>query len=442
MRNLGKAWIAGAALLALSGCAALGGGGDKKNTPTIGQRVPILGIKSDDEVDPNLAGTPVVIPDAVANADWSQGGGNASKSMGHMALGASPARLWSGSIAGGSTSARLASTPVVANGRLYVVDIDGKVQAMDAVTGARIWASQIVTDKDGRPSAFGGGTAVEGNRVYATNGVGTVVALDTDTGALVWSVRPAGPLRGAPTVSNGNIYVMTQDNQIYALSQANGETQWSETASVGASGIFGVASPAAGQGSVIAGFSTGELTAYRYENGRNLWSDALSRTSISTSVSTLTDIDADPVIDRGRVYAVGQGGRMASYDLVSGQRIWEMNIAGITTPVVAGEWVFVLTDEAKLLCIARNTGRIRWISQLQRYKDVDDRKGPISWTGPVMAGGRLIVASTRGEVWSVSPGDGAASRMFELGGSISQPPIVANGILYIMDDNGKIAAFR
>ena len=76
--------------------------------------------------------------------------------------------------------------------------------------------------------------------------------------------------------------------------------------------------------------------------------DTLSRTAMSTSVSTLTDIDADPVIDRGRVFALGKGGRMASYELVSGQRIWEINIAGISTPVAVGEWVFVMTDEAKL----------------------------------------------------------------------------------------------
>src|SRR3546814_10108286 len=90
-------------------------------------------------------------------------------------------------------------------------------------------------------------------------------------------------------------------------------------------------SPAAGQGTVIVGYSSGELTAYRYENGRTLWGDALPRTSISTSVASLSDIDADPVIDRGRVYAVGQGGRMASYELVTGQRLWEINAAGIST---------------------------------------------------------------------------------------------------------------
>ena len=86
---------------------------------------------------------------------------------------------------------------------------------------------------------------------------------------------------------------------------------------------------------------------------------ALARTSISTTVTSLSDIDAAPVVDSGRVYAVGQGGRMVSLELISGQRQWELNIAGISTPWVAGEWVYVVTDDAKLIAVARSNGKIR-----------------------------------------------------------------------------------
>jgi outer membrane protein assembly factor BamB len=235
---------------------------------------------------------------------------------------------------------------------------------------------------------------------------------------------------------------MTQDNQIYALRQSDGEPQWKEAGPVAASGIFGVGAPAAAQGTVIAGYSSGELAAYRYENGRSLWNDTLSRTAMSTSVSTLTDIDADPVIDRGRVFALGKGGRMASYELLFGQRIWEINIAGISTPVTAGEWVFVMTDEARLLCVARSSGKIRWISKLQRYDNEKKKKGPISWYGPILAGGRLIIANSRGAIWAVAPEDGTATEVADLKAELSLPPIVANNTLYILDDSGRISAFR
>jgi outer membrane protein assembly factor BamB len=217
---------------------------------------------------------------------------------------------------------------------------------------------------------------------------------------------------------------------------------WNDAASQGEAGLFGVASPAAGQGSVIAGYSTGELGAYRYENGRNLWSDALARTSISTEVGALTDVDADPIIDSGRVYALGQGGRMAAYELLTGQRIWELNLAGISTPAIAGEWIFTLTDDARLLAIARSTGRVRWITQLRRWRDEEDREEPIFWTGPVLAGNRLWIASSRGQVMSADVETGAATPFAELDAGVSVPPIVANRMLYILDDDGTIHAWR
>lgn len=206
--------------------------------------------------------------------------------------------------------------------------------------------------------------------------------------------------------------------------------------------MFGVAAPAAGQGTVLAGYSTGELVAYRYENGRELWSDALSRTSIATSVSTLTDVDADPIIDSGRVYALGQGGRMAAYELVTGQRIWELSLAGISTPAVAGDWIFVLTDEGKLLCIAKASGKVRWVTQLQKWEKVKKKAGAIYWTGPVLANGRLWVANSRGEVASVSAEDGIVTPFAKVKSSVSLAPIVAGGTLYVLDDGGKITAWR
>ena len=446
MKTIAKLLLALAATTTLGGCAVIDGvrgdSGKKNNTPTIGNRVDILGIERDTEVDPALSGVAVTLPPAAVNEAWAQPGGNASKSPGHVELGQGLSRIWTAKVTGANPRARLAASPVMSDGRIYVVDTTARVTAFDANTGAQIWSNALEIEKDGKPSRFGGGVSATGTNVFATNGVGDVASLAADTGALVWKKRPAGPLRGAPTLSNGNVYVMTQDNQIYALRQSDGEAQWNEAGPVAASGIFGVGAPAAAQGTIIAGYSSGELAAYRYENGRSLWSDTLSRTAMSTSVSTLTDIDADPVIDRGRVFALGKGGRMASYELVSGQRIWEINIAGISTPVTSGEWVFVMTDEARLLCVARSTGKIRWISKLQRYKNEKKKKKPISWYGPVLAGGRLVITNSRGAVWSVAPDEGTATEILDVGNDVSLAPIVANNILYILDDSGRISAFR
>lgn len=429
-------------IVSLGACGIVGGGKDKRpKTPVFGNRVSILSSESGADVDPTLASVPVILPDPAANSEWSQPGGNAAKLIGHVALAASPSEIWSASISGSTNRARLAAAPVVAGGKLYVIDADARILAFDAKTGARLWQTQMPSEGNGR-SLFGGGVSVLGDKIFATTGVGDVAAINAANGTILWKKQPGGPLRGSPTLANGHVYVMSQDNQIYALDQLTGETQWSDAGTVQSTGVFGVAAPAAGQGTVIAGFSSGELTAYRYENGRDLWGDALSRTNISTSVAALTDIDADPVIDRGRVFAIGQGGRMASYELVSGQRLWEINVSGISTPAVVGEWVFVATDDARLLCIARTTGKIRWISQLKRWHDMEDKKGAIRWTGPVAAGGRLILVSTDGDFVYVNPADGAVAASRDLGHRMTLSPVVADNVLYILSDDGRLTAYR
>jgi outer membrane protein assembly factor BamB len=432
-----------AALIAgLSACGIVGGGKNKgPKTPVVGDRISILSSDQGVVVDPTLAGVPVSLPDPIVNPDWPQPGGNSAKMIGHVGLAVSPTQLWVAKIAGSTPRARLAASPVVLGNKLFVIDADAQVIAMNALTGARMWQTAMPADGNGR-SRFGGGVSVEGDRVFVTTGVGDVAALNAATGAVIWKKRVGGPLRGSPTLANGHVYVMSQDNQLITLNQSDGETQWTESGTVETTGVFGVAAPAAAQGTVIAGYSSGELTAYRYENGRTLWGDALSRTSISTSVAALADIDADPVIDRGRVFAIGQGGRMVSYELVSGQRLWEINVAGISTPMVAGEWVFVVTDDAKLLCVARASGKIRWISQLSRWHKDKKRTGAIRWTGPVLAGGRLILVSTRGDAVYADPASGDVVSKGRSGDSMSLRPVVANNILYLLSDDGRLTAFR
>ena len=429
------------AALAASGCGIF-----KKSTPrtpVVGERVSVLTTETDIAVDPATAALPMSLPAPIINDSWAQSGGNASKSMSHVALGASVGEAFNVSIGRGSNlTERLAAAPVVAGGRVYTIDTSATVRAFDGQSGGQVWATQFGTERGNGGALYGGGVAFENGRIYATNGLGFVAALDASNGGIVWQVRPGGPLRGSPTVAGDALYVMSQDNQVYSLKTADGTLNWSEAAALEIAGVFGTASPAFAQGTVVAGFSSGELNAYRYENGRLVWQDTLSRTSITTSVSSLSDIDADPVIDSGQVFAVGQGGRMVALELITGQRFWELNIAGISTPWVAGDWVFVVTDDAKLVAIARASGKVRWITQLPQFRRERSKRGQISYSGPVLAGGRLILAGSNGALINVDPTTGAVQSQTSVGAAVSLSPVVANSTLYILDDDGRLHAYR
>jgi len=436
-------------LLSASLLASCGGGGPlgvfkKKDKVTVpGERIAVLVNEAEIEIDPATASEPMSLPAAVVNEAWAQSGGNANKSVGHVSLGTALGVAWTASIGRGSDKdGRLGGGPVTAEGKVFTMDTAGTVRAFDANSGSQLWSARFGEVGDNAASIYGGGVAYDGGKVYATNGLGYVAALNAADGAAVWTVKPGGPLRGEPSVAGDAVYVMSQDNQLYSLKTADGSSNWSNAAALEIAGVFGSAAPAIGQGTVVAGFSSGELNAYRYENGRMVWQDALSRTTMSTSVASLSDIDADPVIDSGAVYAIGQGGRMVALDLNSGQRVWELNFGGIATPWLAGDWIFAINDRAQLVAIARRTGKIRWINQLPRYRDQKDRKGPITYFGPVLAGDRLIIAGTNGALINVEPVSGTFQSQVKIKDGVSFQPVVANNTLYLLTDGGSLIAYR
>jgi len=446
MRHVTRVTILLVSASLLAGCA---GGGPlgvfkKKDKVTLpGERVAVLVNEADIDIDTATAAEPMTLPAAVTNDSWAQSGGNANKSVGHVSLGQALGVAWTASIGRGSdTKGRLGGGPVVAEGKVFTIDTTGTVRAFDANSGGQIWSARFGDVGENASSNYGGGVAYDSGKVYATSGLGYVAALNAADGSAVWTVKPGGPLRGEPSVAGDAVYAMSQDNQIYSLKVADGSTNWSNAAALEIAGVFGAAAPSIGQGTVVAGFSSGELNAYRYENGRMVWQDALSRTTMSTSVASLSDIDADPVVDNGVVYAVGQGGRMVALDLFSGQRIWELNFGGISTPWLAGDWVFAVNDKAQLIAIARRTGKIRWINQMPRYRDMKDRKGPITYFGPVLAGERLIIAGTNGALINVSPVDGSFQSQVKIKDGVSFQPVVANNTLYLLSDSGTLIAYR
>jgi outer membrane protein assembly factor BamB len=428
----------------LAGCSTVGGVFKKKDKITVpGERIAVLVNEADIDIDPATAALPMNLPEAVVNDSWAQSGGNARKSVGHVALGQSLGVAWTVSIGKGSgKDGRLGGGPVVAEGKVFTMDTQGTVRAFDTRNGGQIWSARFGEVGENAASIYGGGVAYDGGRVYATNGLGYVAALDATNGAAVWTVKPGGSLRGEPSVGDGAVYVMSQDNQIYSLKASDGTTNWSNAAALEIAGVFGAAAPSIGQGTVVAGFSSGELNAYRYENGRQVWQDALARTSMTTSVASLSDIDADPVIDNGVVYAVGQGGRMVALDLFSGQRIWELNFGGIATPWVAGDWLFAVNDRAQLIAVNRANGKIRWINQLPRYEKMKSKSGLITYVGPVLAGGRLILAGSNGALINVDPVSGSFQSQVGVKDGISFQPVVANNTLYILTDSGRLIAYR
>jgi outer membrane protein assembly factor BamB len=159
-------------------------------------------------------------------------------------------------------------------------------------------------------------------------------------------------------------------------------------------------------------------------------------------MSTLADIRGLPVIDRGRVFAVSHSGRLVSIDLRTGERAWEQEVGGTATPWVAGDFVYVLSNEGELICLTRRDGRVKWVQGLPRYENPEKKRRPLQWTGPILAGDRLVVVASNGEVLSLSPYTGEALGRVEVSDGTYIPPVLAGETLYILTNDADLIAMR
>jgi outer membrane protein assembly factor BamB len=432
-----------ALVLALGGCDWLGGLFEESNKVHLkGDRISVLGLERRLEPDPKLAETEVRLPPATANADWPQPGGNTSHAMQHLAFAGSLRKAWRTGIGdGASRYGRVLSQPIIADGAVFGMDARDVVVALDAKTGRELWENDVkpATERD---HAFGGGLAAAKGRIFVTTGYGQVLALDAKTGHEQWRQQVAAPMRGAPTVADNRVFVITVENQLDVLSTEDGHLLWTHSGIPETAGLLGAASPAVDGDIVVVPYSSGEIFALRTENGRPLWTDNLATARPLGALSTLADIRGRPVIDRDRVFALSHSGRMVAIDLRTGDRVWEQEIGGTHGAWVVGDYIYVLADDVNLLCLQRADGRVRWAHDLPRYEDEKKKKDPMRWAGPVLAGDKLIVVASNGDMLAVSPYTGATLGQISLPDGVFVDPVVAGGTLYVLTDEADLIALR
>lgn len=429
-------------LLLTAGCSKFENVFTTGDPPLTGERISILQLQKELTPAPEAQQTPITLPDAWTNKFWPQAGGYPNHVLGQVTLGENLKEVWTSDIgAGGDRRDPLISPPIVADGLVFTLDTDGEIAAFDLAKGDRKWRVSSIMKDEENTGGLGGGVAYASGKLYVTNGYKQLECFNAATGALLWRVPLPAPARATPTVTDDKIYLITLDNRLMVFQASDGTAVWNYAGIAETTNILGSVSPAVDASIVVLPQSSGEIFGLRAENGQMVWQDNLSTVSHTTTLSSISDIRGQPVIDQNLVFASSYSGRMVALDAVSGQRVWQKDIGSAEMPWVAGDTVYVVSTEQQLIALARQTGDIRWVTQLPRY-DGDSKDKPIVWTGPVLAGGRLLLASNHEELVEVSPLDGKILKTTELPGSVTIAPIVADNTLLILTGSGKLAAYR
>ncbi|MBO4644817.1 MAG: PQQ-binding-like beta-propeller repeat protein, partial [Alphaproteobacteria bacterium] len=344
---------------------------------------------------------------------------------------------------GGTKKSVLLAEPVGQKGIIYTVDSAGKVQAVSATAGKKIWEVHAPEKSgSGRVGSIGSGLALDEERLFVTLGTGEVVALDANNGSVLWRVDLNTPVRSAPTVYGGRIFVVTADNKLIALAQDDGRTLWQHYAFFENMSLLGKAAPAIDNGVGVSVFASGDVVAFRPENGSILWTESLGASRINSAKADINDIRARPVIAEDKVFVVSSGGLLSALDIKTGGVIWEREIGGINQPWLAGDMLYVLSSYEELVALEASSGKILWVNRLTQWQNPEKKKNRLIWTGPVMAGSRLVLVNSEGKAVAVAPQTGTIIGWDEIDSKGSLPPIVMDNTLFFVTENGNLIAYK
>lgn len=408
-------------------------------------------LQSDDGFDaptdlavPANTSRAISLPPASNNASWPQSVGTPSTRTGNATLSAAPRLAWSADVGSGdSRKQRITAAPVVSGGRVFTIDSGAQVVAT-STSGATLWTRDLTPASDAQGDATGGGLAVDGNTLYVSLGFGTVTALDVDSGGTRWTQEIDATGSGAPTVYGDLVYFTSGDDLGWALNKSDGRIQWQTGSSTSVNNVLGAPSPAISPDIAVLAFGSGEVQGLFRQGGLDRWNASVVGKRPGRALANISDVTSGPVISGDTVYVGNQSGRLTALSLGGGDRKWTAREGAIGPVWPAGDSIFVITDLNELVRLDAATGQRIWGTPLPNFvKDRPKRQSEVfAHYGPIMAGGRVIIASNDGTLRSFDPTNGALVGSTEVPGGATTPPVVAGGTLYVVSTKGQLHAFR
>ena len=416
------------------------GGHDAGHAANKAGRIPVIALSDQLTVADALKGQDFLLPAPAPLAEWPAPGGTLEQSEENVDAAPSFQIAWKRSI-GVDSSRRfhLTATPIAEGGRIFVMDAKADVSAHDARTGAQIWRTNVMPHAKRDREGWGGGIAYADGKVYASSGFREVVQLDARTGALGWRTRTEAPVHAAPTVADGRMFVVDVNDELLAFDTSNGQQLWTYQALTEPARILAASSPAVSNDTLVSSFASGELVALRAANGNELWNASLARASRTNALSEIRDIAGRPIIYKTDVFAVSHANYFAAVDLRTGSVRWTLPISAITSPWAAGDVVYVVDQSGQVICVARDSGQVYWIRDLNAGLK---KKKRAYWSTPLLARDRLILMSSKGEALALNPKTGATVGSLRLGSDALIGPIAVNGMVYAVTEGAQLIAIR
>lgn len=315
--------------------------------------------------------------------------------------------------------------PAVSGNTVYAAGASGQIAGFAANTG-----SSQARFEAGTP--ISGGIGFGAGLVLAGTAKGEVLAFEP-TGKPVWKTQLTGEVLAPPAAAEGVVVVRTGDGRVYGLNAVDGKQRWVYQRALPSLAVRSYAGVVVHRGAVVAGFPGGRMVAIALGNGSVGWESVVALPKGVTELDRVTDVTSYPVVDGSQVCAVAFQGRIACFDLPSGETLWARDASSIAGMGLDARNAYITDDQGAVQALDRSRGASLWKQ--------DKLQG--RWASAPLALGRyVIVGDFEGYVHVLSREDGAfVARIATDGSAIRVPPVALDlGTFLVQTRNGGIFA--
>jgi outer membrane protein assembly factor BamB len=314
--------------------------------------------------------------------------------------------------------------PAFANNKVFIASNDGAVTALDDTTGKKLWRIKI------SKTNLSAGPAANSNMLFVCSQNGQVFALRQSDGSIVWNVNLPGEILSAPAANDTRVAVKTADSKLIVLATNNGNKVWDYESDQPALTVRSSSAPKISDDVLVSGFANGELAAFDVNSGHAMWRGAVATPKGKSTIERMVDIDADPVIFNGAVYAAAfQGGAVAVL-LRQGKVVWQNAVSSYEGLTADAKTLYVTDTQDTLWAFDRATGKKLWQQDALAHRGV---------SAPAALNSAVVTGDSFGYLHFMDRQNGNFTARLNLNCSGVSQPVVHAGFLYVVTRDGYIA---